>query len=170
MSKNDEKFVIFQTLRSSRKTGVGTCLQIAPTRNGNLIFTLAPQVAMDERGLPRFDYQNSQKFGFSDIEASRIALAISRQLMNPHEVELNFPHMASQTPKNIFLKFSMYNGVLQGSLSVKPQNGNFISIFLNEDELNVIKINLESQINLYSKKSMIEDVDTRLFKESFNKN
>lgn len=163
MSK-DTQYVMFQTLRKG-KNNDGVCLQITPTNSGDMLFTMARQYAV-ENNLPKFDYQHSIKVGFSDLEAAKICLAIERQLMSGgYDDELKFPHMASKNPKNISMKFSQYNNKPQCTFGIYPQNDRGATIFLNEEEMYIIKTNLQAQINLHSKKNMIELLDTRKFKE-----
>lgn len=167
MSKNNSdnnKYVMFQTLRRGRNND-GVCLQINPTITGNLMFTLAHQIGI-ENNLPRFDYQNSIKLSFSDLEAAEIALMIKRQLMSGgFDAELKYPHLAAKNPKNITLKFGQYNNKVQCTFGVYPTDGRGATIFLNEAEMYALQLNLESQVNLYCKKNMIEIIDTRDFKE-----
>lgn len=173
MSKNNDnnKYVMFQTLRRGKNNN-GVCMQITPTNNGNIIFTLAHQIGL-MNNLPKFDYENSLKLGFSDIEAAKIALTIERELMSGgFETELKFPHLAAANPKNIVFKFSVMNNKLQCAFSVFPTNnsGKSFTIYLSEEELYVLKLNLDSQVNLYEKKNLIELNDTREFKQAmFNK-
>lgn len=163
MSK-DSRYVMFQTLRKG-KNGDGVCLQLTTTITGNLIFTVAHQCGI-ENNLPKFDYQNAMKLGFSDIEASEIALMIKRQLMSGgFDTELKYPHLQAKNPKNIVFKFNKYNGKLQCNFGIYPTNGKGAAIFLNEAELYAIQLNLESQVNLYSKKNIIELIDTMKFKQ-----
>lgn len=164
MSK-DNKYIIFQTLRRG-KNNDGVCLQIAITNNANLIFTLAHQIGIFNN-LPKFDYENSVKLGFSDLEASEIALMIKRQLMSGgFDAELKYPHLSAKNPKNIVFKFNKYNGKTQCSFGIYPTEGRPITIFLNEAEMHVLEINLEAQINLYNKKNIIELIDTAQFKQA----
>lgn len=163
MSK-DSRYVMFQTLRRG-KNNDGVCLQITTTGTGNLIFTVAHQCGI-ENNLPKFDYQNVIKLGFSDLEAAEISLMIKRQLMSGgFDAELKYPHLQAKNPKNIIFKFNQYNGKLQCNFGIYPTNGKGAAIFLNEAELYVLQLNLESQFNLYSKKNMIEMIDTAQFKQ-----
>ena len=164
MSK-DKQYVTFQTLRRG-KNNDGVCLQITTTGTGDLIFTVAHQCGI-ENNLPKFDYQNSLKLGFSDLEAAEIALMIRRQLMSEggFDAELKYPHLQAKNPKNIVFKFNQYNGKLQCNFGIYPTNGKGAAIFLNEAELYVLQLNLESQINLYTKKNMVELIDTKAFKQ-----
>lgn len=163
MSK-DTQYVMFQTLRRG-KNNDGVCLQVMPTSTGDILFTMAHQYTV-ENNLPKFDYKNAVKVGFSDLEAAKICLAIERQLMSGgYDDELKFPHIASKNPKNIIMKFSQFNNKVQCIFGIYPQNDKGLTIFLNEEEMYVIKTNLQAQINLHSRKNMIELLDTRRFKE-----
>lgn len=170
MSKNDNQnqyeYVMFQTLRRGKNNN-GVCLQLTPTKKGILLLTLANQSGV-QNGLPKFDYTNALKTGFSDLEAAEIALMLERQLMSGgFEAKLTYPHLNAEVPKNIQFAFSVREGKVQCALGIYPQNPNVAKamIYLNEAEMNVLKVNFQKQISLYDKKNMIELFDTKMFKE-----
>lgn len=166
MSKNNNQYAVFQTIRRG-KNNDGVCFQLTATSSGDVLITLARQKGV-VNNLPEFDYQNSLKTGFSDLEASKISLMIQRQLMSGgFEAKLDFPHLNAVVPKNIQLKFTKYNEKPQCSFAIYPQNQNAkpAIIYLTEEEMYILKINLDKQISVYDKKNMIEIIDTRKFKE-----
>lgn len=165
MSKTNQ-YVVFQTLRKGRNNN-GVCFQITPTKDGNLMFTLAPQKGLTDNGNnPTFDYQNAFKFTFSDIEACKVALMLERQLFgNPFDAEIKFPHLNARVPKHINLKFSNGQYGFQLDFNVyATEMKKGLNIFLNEDEMYALLVNLKEQISLYSRKTVVEDADTRDFK------
>lgn len=168
MSKDNNKYVMFQTLRKG-KNNDGVCLQVTPTKNGELLFTLAPQIGI-ENNLPKFDYKNAYKFGLSDLESAEIALYLERILFNGFfDFEIKYPHITANEPKTIAFKSSVYNNNLQIQLSVFPANNpnkRPLNIFLNEKEIYCIMINLKESLSLYQKKNYIDNLDTDIFKHS----
>lgn len=141
-------------IKGSPKANKSTCLILSKTKDGGIIFQGAKQAGTtnDKQGrmLPKFDYSTKLFFSFSEVEMANVVLTLNKLFFQPGEVELKFPHMAGKEPKNIVLKFSLYQGKLQCGFSVYvPSNAdkNF-SIFLDESELEILKQNFIKQITL----------------------
>lgn len=140
-------------IKGSPKSNKATCLIMSTTKDG-LIFQGAKQsgTVQDKQGrlLPKFNYDTKLFFTFSETEMAKIVKTLNKLFFSPTEIELKFPHMVGKEPKNINLKFSLYNGQLQCGLNVYvPSNTekNF-SIYLDEDELEILKLNFAKQITL----------------------
>ncbi|MGL5711113.1 MAG: hypothetical protein ACRCW9_09785 [Cetobacterium sp.] len=133
--------------------GKATCLIMKRTNTGEIIFQAAKQIGTIENGgkvLPKFDYETKLFFTLNEIEAARIVLTLDRLFFNPQEIELKFPHMVGKEPKNINFKFSLYQGKIQCGLNIYvPSNTakNF-SVYLDENELEVLKLNLIKTIQI----------------------
>lgn len=148
----DRKEIRF--IKGSPKANKSTCLIMSKAKDGGLIFQGAKQAGTvnDKNGkmLPKFDYNTKLYFSFSETEMANIVLTLNKLFFQPAEIELKFPHMAGKEPKNIVLKFNLYQGKLQCGFSVYVQSNpekNF-SIYLDDAELEILKQNFIKQITL----------------------
>ncbi|MGL5311796.1 MAG: hypothetical protein ACRCX2_22760 [Paraclostridium sp.] len=169
--------VEFRTLRSSKKSNTGNILIATQSKTGDIIFEMAKLKAFNEAGKPTFDYSKKTIFGLSDIEASKIALAMNRFLSNPgayvnyYTKPISLQHHTASTPKNINFTFSLKENSEQkmdGQLQVNVYHVNDKSnynIYLNEEEIYALKAVLDSQINPTLKKMAISIEDGYKFRE-----
>lgn len=132
---------------------------LSPTDRG-IIIEMANQKGtqvINNKSFPKFDYDNKIIFSFSDYEASKIVRMIEKQFLSGgFNAELKFPHLATKEAKNIVLNFSLYNNNIQCSVAVfvvNSKNKNS-QIYLDENELEILKENLRSQYTLAFKDDM----------------
>lgn len=107
--------------------------------------------------LPKFDYDNKVVFKFNDYEAAKIVRMIEKQFLSggfPAEIKL--AHYNAKEPKTISLNFSLFKENVQCGLSIylKDNQNKNVQIYLDENELEILKENLKLQYTLSFKDDM----------------
>lgn len=131
------------------KNNTGSVLQLRPTKTGELIFELAPQMGY-EGHLPRFDYNSKFVFTLSEFEIAQISDLYS----SGQEGKINFPHLNAREPKTIIFENNFYNGNLQFKLTVLKE-GKAINYFFTKTESDVFIKNLEDSTSLYNRMNAV---------------
>ncbi|MGL5716368.1 MAG: hypothetical protein ACRCXX_13630 [Cetobacterium sp.] len=175
----------FRTMRANRKNNTGTVIIVTPAGSGDMIWEMAKLKCFNQNDKPTFDYNNKTIFALGQLEAAKISIVINRYLAScnrPKQV-VEFPHLTASTPKKITFTFSatedfktkekvsqMQVNVLHPSNDPNEQGENY-NIYLNEEEMYVVKQFLDAQINPALKRvnaeasrSLKMDKDTNLFK------
>lgn len=162
---NDNINLRFPQFQICKPGNNGSVLQVQLTKKCVLLFTIAKQMGMTPDRKAKFDYDNKMVTYFSDVEASKIILAIDKAIHGIYTM-IEFPHLSSNDPKNIKFEFSEYNGNAQCKLSLISTTGKgTYSIYLTDAEMYLISENLKAQINLYNKRLAIEAYDDTDFKQ-----
>lgn len=196
MSNNNEEVKVkpteefekieFRTLRANKKSNTGTIIMVTPASSGDMIWEMAKLKGFNQNGNPNFDYNNKTVFGLGLFEASKVSIVINRFLAScnrPKQV-IEFPHLTAKVPKKITFTFStvedfktkekvaqMQVNVIHPS-KVENEVGENYNIYLNEEEMYVVKQFLDAQINPATKRMTAEafralkmDKDTNMYKE-----
>lgn len=150
----------FRTLRANRKSNTGTIIIVTPMNNGDMMWEMAKLKEFNHDGKPTFDYGNKTKFGLSLLEASKLSIAINRSLGSPSRKQtIELPHLSAAVPKKITFAFKdtedFYTKEKVAQMQVQvyhqPKNqneqGENYNIYLNEEEMYVVKQFLDAQIN-----------------------
>jgi hypothetical protein len=124
------------------------------------IFEMANSIGtqnINGQELPKFDYDNKVIFKFSDYEAAKIVRMIDKQFLSggfPAEIKLT--HYNAKEPKKINLIFSLFKDNIQCGFSiyVKDNQNKNVQIYLDENELEILKENLKLQYTLSFKDDM----------------
>lgn len=180
----------FRTLRASKKNNSGTVIIITPAASGDMIWEMAKLKGFNNNDKPNFDYDNKSVFGLSQFEAAKVSIVINRFLAscNRAKQSIEFPHLAAAVPKKITFTFSAVEDYttkekvpqMQVQVYHSPRNqneqGENYNIYLNEEEMYVVKQFLDAQINPALRRVTAEahralkmDKDNNMFKEDTNK-
>ncbi|MGL4452415.1 MAG: hypothetical protein ACRCTZ_14680 [Sarcina sp.] len=176
----------FRTMRASKKSNTGTVIVITPAASGDMIWEMAKLKGFNQNDKPTFNYDNKTIFGLSQLEAAKISIVINRYLAscNRPKQSIEFPHLTAGTPKKITFTFSATEDfktkekVSQMQVNVfhpsnnQNQEGENYNIYLNEDEMYVVKQFLDAQINPALRRVTCEafrslkmDKDTNMYKD-----
>ncbi|MGL5125756.1 MAG: hypothetical protein ACRC6U_07175 [Fusobacteriaceae bacterium] len=141
----------FRTLRASKKTNKGTTIILTPSSTGDIVFEMALLKGFNENDKPTYDYSTKAVFSLGMIEASKVALSVNKFLLVPakYAKKIEFNHSASKSPKKITFDLALNpNGEPQMQVNVYVTNeSKAFNIYLNEEEMNCIRLFLESQVN-----------------------